>query len=223
MGTPQQELETRVVSVPDRAKAMQIVDSAQFVAAGELLKTIKGLRSEIDQTFDPIIQKQHEAHKEAIAQKRKVEAPLVEAENILKPRIATYMQEEERKRREEELRLQRQAQEEEERQQLESAVILEAIGEPESADALLAERRVAPPVILPRQVPQVAGVFKTQRWSAQVFNLMDLVKAVAAGKVPIMALQANTTFLNQQARSMKSALNYPGVRAVPEDNISARR
>src|SRR5688572_2580422 len=218
-----QELETRALSVPDRAKGLAIVTAEDFMNAGELLRTIKGLRAEIDGTFDPIISKAHAAHKEAIEQKRKVDAPLVEAENILKPRISAYLTEQERLRREEELRMQKAAQEEEERQRLESAVILDDIGETDSANALLEERVVAPPVVLPRQVPKVSGIAMRQTWSAQVVSLMELVKAVAAGKVPIMALQANTTFLNQQARSMKSALNYPGVRAVPDNNISARR
>jgi hypothetical protein len=43
---------------------------------------------------------------------------------------------------------------------------------------------------------------------------MALVKAVAAGTVPIQALEANTVFLNGQARMLKAALAYPGVKAI---------
>src|SRR5262245_15698153 len=94
-----QELEIRTLSVPDRAKCLTIETNDQFVEAGELLKTIKGLRAEIDATFDPIISKAHSAHKEALEQKRKVDAPLVQAETILKPRIAHYLDEQERIRK----------------------------------------------------------------------------------------------------------------------------
>jgi hypothetical protein len=223
MSTATQELESKALSVPDRAKALTIATDQDFERAGEMLKTIKGLRAEIDETFDPIIGKAHEAHKEALAQKRKVDAPLVEAEAILKPRIAAYMQEQDRIRREQELIAQKKAQEEAERQQLEDAVRLEELGETEWANEVLNEKPVVAPVVLPRTVPKVAGVTMRQTWSAQVISLQLLVKAVAEGKVPLLALQANTTFLNQQARSMKDQLNYPGVKAVPDNNISARR
>jgi hypothetical protein len=218
-----QELESQALSVPDRAKGLQIVTAEDFVAAGELLKTIKGLRAEIDGTFDPIISKAHEAHKEAIAQKRKVDSPLVEAEGILKPKLAAYMAEEERKRKEAELLAQKAAQEEAERQQLADASLLHDIGETDTANAMLEEKPIVPAVILPRATPAVPGISMRQTWSAQVVSLQALVKAVAEGKVPIQALSANTVFLNQQARAMKNALNYPGVRAVPDNNIAASR
>lgn len=223
MSTTVQDLETKTLSVPDRAKAITITSGEDFERAGELLKVIKGLRAEIDDTFDSVIQKAHEAHKEAISKKRKVETPLVEAEAILKPRIAAFIREQERIRREEELRLQKLAQEESERLQLEEASILDEMGETDSANALLERKPEPVPVFVPRTVPKVPGVTLRQTWSAQVVSLQLLVKAVAEGKVPLMAIQANTTFLNQQARSMKDQLNYPGVRAVPDSNISARK
>jgi hypothetical protein len=217
------ELEAQALSVPDRAKGLVIETDEQFVKAGELLKAIKALRAEIDQTFDPIIGKAHEAHKEAIAQKKKVDAPLVEAEGLLKPRIARYLEDQERKRRAEELRLQKLAQEEAERQQLADAALLDDIGETAMANALIEEKVYTPPVVLPRTAPKIAGITVRETWSAQVVNLMDLVKAVAAGRAPIQALQANTVFLNQQARSLKNAMNWPGVRAVSDSNVAAGR
>jgi hypothetical protein len=223
MSAVQEQLETKIVSVPDQARALTIQTNDEYVRAGELLRTIKGLRGEVDQSFDPIIQKAHEAHREAIAQKRKIEAPLAEAEGILKPRIAAYLNEQERIRREEELRLQRQAEEEARQRQLENAVILDDIGETEEANALLEERPTVAPVILPRSVPKVAGVSMSKRYSAVVTNLMELVKAVAVGKAPIQALKADDVFLNRQAVAMKEALQYPGVRIHIESNISAKR
>ena len=68
-----QELESQALSVPERAKLIKITTAAEYIVAGELLKTVKGLRAEIDATFDPIISKAHDAHKEALAQKRKVD------------------------------------------------------------------------------------------------------------------------------------------------------
>lgn len=218
-----QELESQALSVPERAKLMTITTAAEYIAAGELLKTVKGLRGEIDSTFDPIISKAHDAHKEALARKRKVDAPLIEAEGILKPRIATYLREEERKRQEEEMRLQKEARDREEAEQLAKADILHEIGEVEAANQVLKEEIYVPPIVLPSAAPKVAGISMRETWSAQVVDLMTLVKAVAAGTAPIQCLSADTVFLGQQARSMKGALNYPGVKAVMNSNISAGR
>lgn len=223
MSTSVQELETRVVSVPERARTISITNNAQYEEAAEILKTIKGLRAEIDSTFNPIIAKAHEAHKEAIEQKKKVDAPLVEAETLLKPRMAAYLQEQERIRREEELRLQKQAQEEAERLQLEEAAALDSVGETAAANALLDEAPYVPPVIAPRVTPRVSGISMRHTWSAEVMDLAALLKAIVAGRAPIQCIQPNQAFLNQQARSLKNALNWPGVRAVPDSNIAASR
>jgi hypothetical protein len=217
------ELEQEVTSVPQRAKGMVVRTAEDYIAAGELLKVIKGLRAEVDGTFDPIIEKANASHKEAIAQKKKVEAPLVDAEAILKPRIAAYLQEEERKRREAELLAHKRAQEEAEAQQLADAALLDDIGETALANAKLEEKPYVAPVVLPKATPKVAGISMTQRYSAQVVNVMELCKAVVAGKVPVLAIQANQPFLNAQARAMKESMNYPGVRVVVEGNVSARR
>jgi malic enzyme len=218
-----QEVETTALSIPERAKLVIITTAAEYISAGELLKTIKGLSAEIDETFDPIIKAAHSAHKEAILQKNKVAAPLLEAEGLLKPRIASYLREEERKRQAEEMRLQKEARDREEAEQLAKADILHEIGEVEMANEVLKEEIYVPPVVLPSAAPKVAGISMRETWSASVVNLMDLVKAVASGKAPIQCIQANSVFLGQQARAMKAALSYPGVRAVSDSNISAGR
>jgi hypothetical protein len=223
MSTTVQELEKEVGSVPERAKAFTITTNEDFERAGELLKIIKGLRAEVDSTFDGIISKAHEAHKEAIAQKRKYEAPLAEAERLLKPKLSAYLDEQERQRKAEELRLEAEARAEAERQQLENAVVLDDMGETEAANALLSERVQSAPVFVPKQAPKVAGIVPTKTYSAQVVNLMDLIKAVADGRVPAMAIQANTVFLGQQARSMKDTFNYPGVKLIVTGGISAAK
>ncbi len=218
-----QEIEQKTETLPERARGIAIATAEEYKAAGEFLLEIKALRREIDGTFDPIIEKAHSAHKEAIAQKKKHDGPLAEAEALMKPKIAGYLQEEERKRRAEELRLQEEERKRAEEEQLHQAAILDEIGETEAANRLLDEKPEVIPVILPKQAPKVAGISMRETWSAQVFDLMALVNAVATGKAPVQCLSANTVFLGQQARSMKAAMNYPGVKAVPDSSISAGR
>lgn len=108
---------------------------------------------------------------------------------------------------------------------------------------------VAPQV--QREVPSVKGISTREVWSAVVLNLEDLVLAAAAdiirkrwtptavgakpfaeilqevlnftatGGVPLQALEANTKFLNNQARQLKKQLNYPGVHAVVDKSLAA--
>jgi hypothetical protein len=219
----EQDIEQDVTSVPARAKTLTITTNEEFERAGELLKVIKGLRAEVDSTFDGIISKAHEAHKEAISQKRRYEAPLAEAEALLKPKLSKFLMDQERERQQEQLRQQKAAQEQAEREAIENAIVLDDMGETAAANQLLEEPVIPAPVFIPREKPKVSGIVEQKRYSAQVVSLQLLVKAVAEGKVPMMALKADTVFLNQQARSMKDTLNYPGVRLVVESNISARK
>lgn len=85
----EQELEPRALSFLEQASQMQIVDQASLDSAANFLIAIKGMSKEIDKTFDPTIQKAYEAHKAAVAIKKKFKAPLVEAEETVKPMIAS--------------------------------------------------------------------------------------------------------------------------------------
>jgi hypothetical protein len=80
---------------------------------------------------------------------------------------------------------------------------------------------VAPPTMA--LVPKLAGVSGRMTYSAQVDSLKLLVQAIAEGKAPIEAIQANTTFLGQQARAFKKAgVLYPGVTVLAESALSVR-
>ena len=82
--TPQAvEISTKAMTVPDKARAIEITDDTTYKGAAEFLLTIKDLRKQIDEAFNPIIDAAHNAHKEALAQKKRADAPLVEAEYII--------------------------------------------------------------------------------------------------------------------------------------------
>lgn len=51
-------------------------------------------------------------------------------------------------------------------------------------------------------------------WHAEIVDLMALVQAVADGSVPLAALQANTSWLDEAAARDREALAIPGVRSV---------
>lgn len=113
------------------AKDFKIVSNEHYTVAAERLKTLKGLMKQVADTFDPIIRKAHDAHKEAVAQRKKHEQPLIEAEGIYKRSMLMYTQEQERQRQEQE-RKAREAAEREQAKLREQAAAAEAKAKAES-------------------------------------------------------------------------------------------
>ncbi len=81
----------------------------------------------------------------------------------------------------------------------------------------------APEVVLP-STTKVEGIQDRTYWSAEVFDIKALCKAVIAGKAPADAIVANEKLLNGLARSMKASMNAQwkawGVRAVSRSDIA---
>ena len=217
----QEQLQREVMTWPERAKALAIRDAAGAQEAAAMLTCIKGLRKRIDETFDPVIKRAHEAHKAAVAAKKSVEAPLTEAESIIKRGLSAWQAEEDRRRREEEARLAAIARREEEERRLAEALHAEAMGEPDLAEAIISEPVVAP-VVRVAPTPKINGVSFSQVWSAEVIDMAALVRFVAINPAMINLVQPNLTALNAMARAQKSALNIPGVRAVASRVVSGR-
>jgi hypothetical protein len=107
---------------------------------------------------------------------------------------------------------------EEARQQAEASQAAQAEAQ---AAAMTAEVvTVTPTAAAPAKVVGISG---RVNYTAQVDDLMTLVKAVAEGKAPVQCVMADEKFLGAQARAFKKAGPlYPGVTAVAERSLSAR-
>ncbi|MEM4986298.1 hypothetical protein V8G57_02745 [Collimonas sp. H4R21] len=77
--------------------------------------------------------------------------------------------------------------------------------------------------IVASAAPKIAGVSTSERWTAEVTDLLTLVKFVAANPQYITFLQANMTPIKQMATSLKANMKIDGVRAFPQAGITARR
>jgi len=207
-----QTVEQRALTVPEQARAIKVVDAMSYTKAGEILITIKGLRKEIDETFDPIIKKAHEAHKEAIDQKKKVDAPLVEAENIIKPALATYDREQERLRKAEEERQREIARKAEEERRLQEALQAEKEGKREEAQAIIEEPVYVPPVVIERTTPKVSGISMQKVWK---FRVVD------QAQIPREYMVPDLVKIGGVARATKGSIQIPGVEIYSEDIVKA--
>lgn len=158
-----------------------------------------------------------------------------EAARKERDRLAAEQREQERQAREAaeaSARAQREAAEAAARGDAEAAAVAqeEARRQAEAAQAAQAEAQAAaqtaevvsftPTVAAPAKVSGISG---RVNYTAQVDDLMTLVKAVAEGKAPIQCVMADEKFIGAQARAFKKAGPlYPGVTAVAERGLSAR-
>lgn len=217
------DLETRALSWPDQARQLPVTTDEHYQLAGAKLLDIKALRKEIADTFDPIISKAHAAHKAACDEKRRHDAPLSDAESILKQGMLGYQQAQQRKAAEERARREAEQRRAEEELRLAEATALEEAGEPEQAAAVLVAPSIAPPVVVAPPVPQVKGISTKTTFKGILENKAALVKAIAAGTVPLAAVDVNNAVLQGQARMLGTELAWPGVRVVAEQSLAAGR
>ena len=154
-----EKLKKDALGFPDQAKKIIVHDNETLMVANNFLTTIKAIKEEIGNAFNPIIKKAHEAHKEAVAKKKEHEAPLILAETTIKLHIGSYLevqaiirQKAERKAREEE-----EVRQKEEERILAEAKVLEDSGKEKEARSLEAEIPLPARVEIP-YTPEVKGL-----------------------------------------------------------------
>ncbi len=214
------ELESKALALDEQAKAIIIKNQGQYDNANSFIVNIKNLQKQVKDTFGPIIKKAFEAHKEAKGQETKHLDPLLKIEELIKGKMMGYLREQEAIRAEAERKLQAEA-EKKRQEALAKAELARAEGKEAKAEKY---EDKASQIISPTLAPTVDNGSASMKklYHAEVFDLMALVKAIAAGQAPIVLIEANLTVLNAQARSLKENMNYPGVKAVSEDNLSIR-
>lgn len=216
---------------------LAIRTAGDCVQASYLLRSIKGVRSDIQRWFQPHIESAMETKRRAEAARKgladecdRMQAPLVLAENTVKRALLTWEQEQERARLAEQERLQAEAQRAAEAQTLAAAAALEreavATGDAEmqaEAESLIAQPVEAPAVEVKRAVPKVQGVVYRDNWRAhQDIDIKALAGAVASGQAPASFLAPNLTAINQWARATQGGQAMPGLKVINDRQIAAR-
>ena len=216
-------LRTEYAAVVHEAKNIVSVDTAEQAEAatnlGRLLQTatketeafFKTIKSQIDDIKKPILQAEKDD-----------QSPYLTEKSRLGTLLTSYQAAERRKREEEERRAREEAERQAEADALQRAIELAAMGEPDAAEEVLAEPVIAAPVIILAAAPKPKGSVLKESFSAEVVDFKALVEAVAAGRVPLLALQPDHSFINNQARLFKDAFAYPGCKLKRETNTSFR-
>ena len=238
-------IEKKALSTVTKAQNLVIKNNEQYVDATDFLKAIKALEKEVEDTFNPIIEKAHQAHKEALGQKEKYFKPLVNAERLIKGKIADYDTEQERIRAEAEAKLRREAEaeearlrkikeeqervwrEKEEAARKETERLAKAGKEEEAAKAraeadraarMAEERRLQAEevqVVAPTLAPTVEKVAGISFKENWTAEVVDVALLPKGFMIPDMPK------LNQYARTMKSAARIAGVKFLCEKVVSS--
>ncbi len=213
--SPTLAIEKQLVSVQESARVLEIRSADDYVRAGEISKSISYLRKEVEATFNPIIAKAHEAHKEACEQKKKHMLPLDIAQNRVDRLLLAWQSEQEAIRRAEEDRLATIAKKEADDRAMAEAEELQRQGESHLADVVIETQATAPaPVVsIPSSVPKVQGFAKRVNWRWRVKNV---------ALIPREYMQPNEIAIGGVVRSLKDKTQIAGVEVYPEDSAIHR-
>jgi hypothetical protein len=209
-------ISSEALTYPDKAKEIKVTDRISLDAANAFLRGVKGLLGKIGETFDPIIKQAHEAHKQAIEQKKKHDEPLLQAEKIIKMEIGRYLGEQDRIRREAEDRVRREAEEAERKRlaQMQAAIDAENAGKTAEAEKHFEEAMTieAPKTVIPPAV-KAQGTFirKEPKW-----RVVDL------DAVPRDFLMLDRAKIEAVFRIQREKLAIPGIEVYEESTVISR-
>jgi hypothetical protein len=218
-------------------RSLEIHDAEGCRRASFLLRSIKSVRNDIQRWFGPHVEAAMETKRKADAARKalvdeqlRMEAPLVDAEQVVKQALLAWERAEEDRRRAEEERLQSEAQRVAEAQTLAAAAELELTasqtGDLEmrtEAEAILAQPIEAPVVSVKSFVPKVQGITYRDNWTVHPqVNVKALASAVAKGDVPATFLLPNMVALRQWARATQGSRMIPGVSVMNDRQIAAK-
>lgn len=220
-----------------RASEVQIVNAESCVNASYLLRSIKGVRSDIQRWFAPHVERAMETKRRAEAGRKalveecdRMEAPLVAAELVVKRALLAWETQQEAARRAEEQRLQAEAQAHAERLALDAAAAMEReavisgdAGMLAEANDLLSQPIEAPAVVVKTMTPKVQGIAYRDHWTIHPdVDVKALAGAVASGAAPVSFLLPNVPALRKWAGATQGGQTLAGVKVVNDRQIAAR-
>lgn len=201
--------------------AADIKNNVDFEKAAEFAKTAKAMHKSLE-AYRKSLTKPIDALKKFIMDVfREPLAKLEHIETVIKEGMKKYLDEQERKR----IALQAE-QEEKTRKEAEKlrkkAATAEKNNKPELANAFNELADDIPTPVVVANAPKVAGVSAPKRYYAEVVDVIKLLKAIIAGKVPLSVIKVDMTILNKQATTFGTELNYPGVVVKTKTTIAMR-
>jgi hypothetical protein len=193
------ELTSQTQAWPDRARAVVVDTREQYESAAEMLLGIKSLRQQVEQMIGPVVRDAHAAHKSALALKKMADAPLDEAEQVLKKAMVAFRRAQEQR-------------DKEERQSLEA----------EAKKMAKAQGVEMPAVMIASSLPTVAGVTASATWTVEVTDAPALITAAVRNTALRPLLKVDMPALRHYVRAMKGQVKIPGVQVQASETLAVR-
>jgi len=209
----QKEAEERAVALKAEVDALVVIDQASYDYADAISAKANDALKKIDASCDPVIKAAHDAHKAALAQKKTLRDPIEAVKKAIDTKMIAWYKAEQARIAEERRKAEEEARKKAEEEALAKAAALEAEGLTAAAAQVLESPIAVEKVDIP-DIEKGAGVSYRESWSAEVSDLMTLVKAIAEGKTPLYYVEASMTALNGAMRESKGQAVIPGVKAV---------
>lgn len=240
---PGTQLQVRAQQLGEKALAVKTITTPEeFKAANELFLAQTALIKETEAFFKDLKGPAYQSWQNLCKRETDIKGAAEQGKKHIARLITGYQDEQESLRLQEEAKQRTASAQQSQDGVIEEAIALEAEGNIEGALAALdAGPGFIPAPTVARSVEKFKGVINRETWKArlkgssrnesvdpgkmtqdELKTFMELVKAVAAGTVPIVALIPNWSFLNAQAKSMKKLLSYPGIEAYPDKGLSGR-
>ena len=202
-------LEKQVNEGITKANSLIITNLGEYSTAVELSLSYKRLEKEIKKTFDPIVSKALETHREAVAQRKKHLDPVIAIQGIIDSKAIAWRYEEKNRQENERRAKEEEAKRNEEDLRLAEAAHFEKQGNKEAAQAVLEAPIVAPAVAMP-EPPRVTGFSVTKSWTYEI-QTPDLL--------PREFLMPDERKIGGVVRALQDNANIPGVRVFCMDNV----
>lgn len=206
----EQELKQEIMRTDDQVKAVVVNSKESYESASAMVISFDALKKKIEAYWKDPIEKAFQAHKALTAKRAEMLKPVEERRKMLAGKISAYLTEQDRIRREYQRKAdeERRKREEAERAKLEKkAEKAEERGNAMKAAAFRekAEDVYVPPVVVQSEVEKTtrteAGTISAKHELViTVTDPMKIIKAIAAGTLPIGVVTINEAKLKQAVK-----------------------
>jgi len=217
----EEDSEQLALSIRSKVDGLNVVDKASYDLANVYNKQAYEGKKAFHLWFDPIDDASKKQRQATIAQGKKIDDPFDYVIKVTGSKAATWMRAEQARAAEERRRAEEIARREAEDAQIKAAEALQAEGMVAAAEAVLDAPVVSAKITI-AEPEKAEGVSYRDVWGAEVVSLLELVKAVADGRAPLNAIQANESYLGPWAKMSKGTESIPGVK-VTNTPIQVRR
>jgi hypothetical protein len=220
-------VQSKSTSLATQAQEIKVVDPDTQVLAADMLITVAQMQTEIEKTFEPMKAAAFKAHRVICQQETNLKAPLVMAEKALKGEIAGYIDAQNRLAREADEANRKAALEQAEReataatidQAIDQAIDLEARGNTQAAEAVLANPAPAPiryqaPAPTRPNVAVTKGVPSRQDWDFQIIDF---------NQIPREYLLINESAIRSAGKTTQGRIKIAGVEFFPKTIVATSR